>query len=40
MQFILDLRPFKEAGVVEEDVAKRLQVTWPLIHTYIHTYIH
>ena len=25
-EFILDLRPFKEHGIVEEDVAKRLQV--------------
>ena len=24
-EFILDLRPFKEHGIVEEDVAKRLQ---------------
>ena len=39
-QFILDLRPFKEAGIVEEDVAKRLQVHTYIIHTYIHTYIH
>ena len=26
MQYIIDLRPFKEHGIVEEDVAKRLQV--------------
>ncbi len=38
-QFILDLRPFKDAGIVEEDVAKRLQVH-TYIHTFIHTYIH
>jgi glycine cleavage system protein P-like pyridoxal-binding family len=25
-EFILDLRPFKQYGIVEEDVAKRLQV--------------
>ena len=25
-EFIMDLRPFKEHGIVEEDVAKRLQV--------------
>ena len=25
-EFIVDLRPFKALGVVEEDVAKRLQV--------------
>lgn len=25
-EFILDLRPFKQTGIVEEDVAKRLQV--------------
>ncbi|KAG5188674.1 glycine dehydrogenase [Tribonema minus] len=37
-EFIVDLRPFKEAGVVEEDVAKRLQdygyhsptMSWPV----------
>lgn len=37
-EFILDLRPFKEAGIVEEDVAKRLQdygfhsptMSWPV----------
>lgn len=26
-EFIIDLRPFKHAGIVEEDVAKRLQVS-------------
>ena len=37
-EFILDLRPFKEYGIVEEDVAKRLQdygfhsptMSWPV----------
>eukprot|EP00622_Pseudochattonella_farcimen_P002331 FR737242.1.p1 GENE.FR737242.1~~FR737242.1.p1 ORF type:complete len:179 (+),score=14.49 FR737242.1:1-537(+) len=37
-EFIMDLRPFKEAGIVEEDVAKRLQdygfhsptMSWPV----------
>lgn len=37
-EFILDLRPFKEHGIVEEDVAKRLQdygfhsptMSWPV----------
>jgi len=41
-EFILDLRPFKEYGVVEEDVAKRLQdygfhsptMSWPVPGTY------
>ncbi len=40
-EFILDLRPFREAGVTEEDVAKRLQdygfhgptMSWPVIGT-------
>ena len=26
-EYILDLRPFKQHGIVEEDVAKRLQVS-------------
>jgi len=37
-EFIIDLRPFKDAGIVEEDVAKRLQdygfhsptMSWPV----------
>lgn len=37
-EFIIDIRPFKEAGIVEEDVAKRLQdfgfhsptMSWPV----------
>ena len=37
-EFIIDLRPFKEYGIVEEDVAKRLQdygfhsptMSWPV----------
>ena len=37
-EFIMDLRPFKEYGIVEEDVAKRLQdygfhsptMSWPV----------
>merc|ERR1712006_60945 len=37
-EFIMDLRPFKEHGIVEEDVAKRLQdygfhsptMSWPV----------
>jgi len=40
-EFILDLRPFREAGITEEDVAKRLQdygfhsptMSWPVIGT-------
>ncbi len=40
-EFILDLRPFRKAGVTEEDVAKRLQdygfhgptMSWPVIGT-------
>ena len=40
-EFIIDLRPFKEYGIVEEDIAKRLQdygfhgptMSWPVVGT-------
>lgn len=40
-EFIMDLRPFKQHGIVEEDVAKRLQdygfhsptMSWPVVGT-------
>jgi hypothetical protein len=40
-EFIIDLRPFKEHGIVEEDVAKRLQVeiNFPIIIVYSFIFI-
>lgn len=45
LQFIIDIRPFKPLGIVEEDLAKRLQdygfhsptMSWPVPGTLVRT---